>query len=44
MSHFPFCVEVFSRYDRTAKAKAEKLYAAITDKKHGVLSWIKARW
>jgi hypothetical protein len=33
-----------SRYARTDKAKAERLYAAITDKKHGVLTWIKARW
>jgi hypothetical protein len=33
-----------SRYTRTAKAKAEELYAAITDKKHGVLSWLKLRW
>jgi HEPN domain-containing protein len=33
-----------SRYARTAKRKAESLYRAITDKKHGVLSWIKGRW
>jgi HEPN domain-containing protein len=33
-----------SRYDRRTKAEAEKLYAAITDKKHGVLSWLKLRW
>ena len=33
-----------SRYIRTSKAKAEKLYEAITDKKHGVLSWLKQRW
>lgn len=33
-----------SRYLRTMKAKAEKLYEAITDKKYGVLSWLKARW
>jgi hypothetical protein len=33
-----------SRYARTAKAKAKNLYQAITDKKHGVLSWIKSHW
>lgn len=33
-----------SRYTRTGKAKTEDLYIAITDKKHGVLSWIKERW
>jgi HEPN domain-containing protein len=33
-----------SRYARTTKADAEELYDAITDKKHGVLSWIKGRW
>jgi HEPN domain-containing protein len=33
-----------SRYARTTKAEAEKLYEAITDKKHGVLSWLKQRW
>ena len=33
-----------SRYARTPKIKAEELYDAITDKKHGVLPWIKARW
>ena len=33
-----------SRYARTKKAKAESLYEAITDKKHGVLSWLKRRW
>jgi HEPN domain-containing protein len=33
-----------SRYARTPKAKAEELCDAITDKKHGVLPWIKARW
>lgn len=33
-----------SRYARTAKKKAENLYAAVTDKKHGVLSWLKRRW
>jgi hypothetical protein len=33
-----------SRYARTAKVKAEELYDAITDKRQGVLSWIKGRW
>jgi hypothetical protein len=33
-----------SRYVRTAKADAEELYNAITDKKHGVFSWIKRHW
>ena len=33
-----------SRYDRTTKTWAEDLYAAITDKKHGVFPWIKDRW
>jgi HEPN domain-containing protein len=33
-----------SRYARTPRIRAEELYDAITDKKHGVLPWIKARW
>jgi len=33
-----------SRYARTTQAKAELLYEAITDRKHGVLSWLKRRW
>ena len=33
-----------SRYDRPTRKKALALYNAITDKKHGILSWIKARW
>jgi HEPN domain-containing protein len=33
-----------SRYARSTKAEAENLYAAITDQKHGVLSWLKLRW
>lgn len=33
-----------SRYDRKTKAKAEQLYDAISEKKHGVLTWIKTRW
>jgi HEPN domain-containing protein len=33
-----------SRYARTTKAKAENLYDAINDGKHGVLSWLKRHW
>jgi HEPN domain-containing protein len=33
-----------SRYDRTTKAKAENLFEAIIDGKHGVLLWLKRRW
>lgn len=33
-----------SRYERTTRKKAVALYNAITDKKHGVLSWIKGCW
>ena len=33
-----------SRYVRTARAEALEMYRAITDKKHGFLPWIKARW
>jgi HEPN domain-containing protein len=33
-----------SRYRRTPKAEAEELYDAVTEKKHGVLSWIKGHW
>jgi HEPN domain-containing protein len=33
-----------SRYARTTRAKAESLFEAITDKKHGVLTWLKQRW
>jgi hypothetical protein len=29
---------------RLAEAKAESHYGAITEKKHGVLSWLKPRW
>jgi hypothetical protein len=32
------------RYKRTVKADAQGLYDAITNKKHGILPWIKARW
>jgi HEPN domain-containing protein len=33
-----------SRYARTTRAEAENLYDAITDRKHGVLSWLKLHW
>jgi HEPN domain-containing protein len=33
-----------SRYAGTTRDKAENLYHAITDKSHGVFSWIKVRW
>jgi hypothetical protein len=33
-----------SRYARTPKTRAEDLYHAIADKKHGVLTWIKGHW
>jgi HEPN domain-containing protein len=33
-----------SRYARTAKATAEGLYDAITDRRHGVLTWLKRHW
>lgn len=33
-----------SRYAHTPKADAEGLYAAITDRKHGMLPWLKQRW
>jgi hypothetical protein len=33
-----------SRYARKTKSRAEELYEAITNKHHGVLSWIKRRW
>ena|ERR1043165_8471140 len=33
-----------SRYTRKTKTQAQQLYDAITDTKHGVLSWIKSRW
>jgi hypothetical protein len=33
-----------SRYARRTKADAKDLYEAITDNKHGVLSWLKLRW
>lgn len=33
-----------SRYLTTTKDIAEDIYAAIVDKKHGVLSWLKRHW
>lgn len=33
-----------SRYEEHGQTKAENLYDAITDKKHGVLQWISRRW
>jgi HEPN domain-containing protein len=33
-----------SRYERWTKDDAEQLYEAITNKKHGMLPWIKRHW
>jgi hypothetical protein len=33
-----------SRYARKTRKQAEALYAAITDKKHGVFPWISSHW
>ncbi|MFZ2145713.1 MAG: HEPN domain-containing protein [Sedimentisphaerales bacterium] len=33
-----------SRYEKHTKIKAQNLYDAVTDKKHGVLQWINRRW
>lgn len=33
-----------SRYERTIKFRAEQLYLAITDKRAGILPWIKRHW
>ena len=33
-----------SRYARKKKADAQDLYDSITDRKHGVFSWLKLRW
>jgi HEPN domain-containing protein len=33
-----------SRYERRTRTRAQKLFNAITDKKHGVLPWITSRW
>lgn len=32
------------RYEFKTKTDAEQLYEAISDKKHGVMTWIKRRW
>jgi HEPN domain-containing protein len=33
-----------SRYAKPSRQQAESLYSAISDRKHGVLSWIKQHW
>jgi HEPN domain-containing protein len=33
-----------SRYARSTKADAEELFEALTERKHGVLPWVKQRW
>lgn len=33
-----------SRYLRIARVKAEELFDAVTDKKHGVMLWIRLHW
>jgi hypothetical protein len=33
-----------SRYKQSKQNAAQKLYDAITDKKHGVFAWISSRW
>jgi HEPN domain-containing protein len=33
-----------SRYLRTPKGKAQQMYDALTNKRHGVLQWIKVHW
>ncbi len=33
-----------ARYKTTSHQKAKKLYHAITDKKNGVMQWIRGRW
>jgi hypothetical protein len=33
-----------SRYDVFPQSKAEDLYKAVTDKKHGVLKWLSRHW
>ncbi len=33
-----------SRYEKNTETKAQNLYDAITDKKHGVLQWLSRRW
>ena len=36
--------KVTSRYEEKAEAEARDLYAAITDKPHGVMKWIQIYW
>lgn len=33
-----------ARYETTSHQKAKKQYAAITDKPHGVMQWIRVHW
>jgi hypothetical protein len=33
-----------SRYQKWTEQKARDLYSAITDRKHGVLRWVKRHW
>jgi len=33
-----------SRYEVCDKKKAQDIYEAVTDEKHGVLQWVKQRW
>jgi HEPN domain-containing protein len=33
-----------SRYDTTSQQQAEELLAAVSDRRHGVLRWIKTYW
>ncbi len=33
-----------SRYERNTKKKAEELFLVVSDKKNGVLQWIKQHW
>src|SRR5438067_381630 len=33
-----------SRYVNEPKSRAQDLYKAIADKKHGVFAWVRARW
>jgi hypothetical protein len=33
-----------TRYARTSKAKAVRLYRAVTGAKHGILAWLKTYW
>jgi hypothetical protein len=33
-----------SRYENTSHQNAKRLYAAIADKRNGVMQWLRARW